>query len=356
MRIRLIYNHITHHARLSGYDMMARYTLGDAYETGPVYRFAKKYVTWKRLEKYRVYHTPWYGGDKMRRELEVIVRNFLPRKTLTHFYYAENDLRMASTCRFRWNNKVVGSFHQPPEFLDKHVEDKTYIRRADAVVVVARSQVDYMAQFLPRDRIFVVPHGIHVQYWSPDPSVPRDDPPSFVFVGWWLRDLDLTKAAIHRCAEVGLPARFKIVTAQENHEHLRDLPNTDLLSGIDDDQLLDAYRRATGLFLPLKMSTANNAILESMACGTPVISTRTGGIPEYVDPSAGILVEPGDVDGAVDAIRRLCEDRELVARLGAGGRRRAESLYAWEVVGELMNDGYRRILGIRQPEKNVSAV
>ncbi len=344
MRIRLIYNHIAHHAKFSGYDIMAQYTLGEPYHYGPLFRLAQKHATWKRLEKYPVYHTPWYGGDQMRRELEVIGRCMLPRKTLYHFYYAENDLRIASRFRYRWNNRIVGSFHQPPEFLDRHVADKDYIRMADAVVVVAESQVPYMTQFLPRERVFVVPHGVHVDYWCPDPTVPLDDPPTFVFVGWWLRDLDLAKATIRACADRGVRARFKMVTAEEHHDELRDLPNTEPLAGIPDDELRDLYRRATGLFLPLKWSTANNAILEAMACGTPVISTRTGGIPEYVDESCGVLVEPGDVDAAVAAIRGFGEDREQIALLAAGARARANVL-RWEAVGATMDAAYRRLLG-----------
>ena len=345
MRIRLIYNHIAHHAKYSGYDIMAQYTEGEAYSYGSLYRLAQKHATWKRLEKYKAYHTPWYGGDQMRRELEVIGRCMLPRKTLYHFYYAENDLRISSRFRFRWNNKIVGSFHQPPEFLDKHVEDKDYIRKADAVVVVANSQVEYMQRFLPRERIFVVPHGVHVHYWAPDPSVSRDIVPSFVFVGWWLRDLDMTKATIKACAQRGVRARFRIVTAKENHQHLADLPNTELLAGIPDDELRASYHRATALFLPLKMSTANNAILEAMSCGTPVISTRTGGIPEYVDERSGVLVESGDVDAAVAAIEKLGSDQDLQRRLDEGARRRAQD-FAWEKVGATMNQAYRRILRV----------
>jgi len=275
MDICLIYNHIEHHAEHSVYDMMARYSLGSAYAQGPIFRFLQRWITYKRLRKYAVYRSTWYGGDKMRRELEVIARVCLPRRVLYHFYYAENDLRISSQWKRRWNNKIVASFHQPPEFLDSHVEDKAYIRGLDAAVVVARSQVSYLAQFLPEDRIYVVPHGVHVGYWSPDPELPREPVPTFVFVGVWLRDLEMTKATIRRVAEFGIDVRFKLITAKDIHAELAGLPNTELLSGVPDEELLDSYRRACALFLPLNLSTANNAILEAMSCGTPVISTRS---------------------------------------------------------------------------------
>lgn len=83
--------------------------------------------------------------------------------------------------------------------------------------------------------------------------------------------------------------------AQKVPERWRgDLPNTELLPGISDEQLRDEYRRAHALFLPLQLSTANNVVLEAMSCGTPVVSTPIGGMPEYVSADAGILVAPGD--------------------------------------------------------------
>lgn len=47
--------------------------------------------------------------------------------------------------------------------------------------------------------------------------------------------------------------------------------------------------------------------LEALACGTPVITYRTGGSPEAVDEKTGVVVEHGDVDGLAEAIRRLKE-------------------------------------------------
>jgi hypothetical protein len=67
---------------------------------------------------------------------------------------------------WRWNNRIVASFHQPPEFLDKHVVDKGYIAVVSMrPIVMADFQIDYMAKFLPRERVFCVPHGVDIQYW-----------------------------------------------------------------------------------------------------------------------------------------------------------------------------------------------
>lgn len=346
MPVRLIYNHIEHHAAHSGYDQLAKYVRARPYVDGPLYKLTAK-LGYKRLEAFPAYHTPWYSGWALRREIAICARAALfPARTLFHWFYAENDVRVCSQWRWRWNNRFVASFHQPPEYLDGHVADKTYIRGLDGVIVMAESQIPYMSQFVPKERVFCVPHGVATGHWQPDANVPRRPEPTFLFVGVWLRDIEMAKATIRRCAELGLPAKFRIVTFPDRVPEFQVLPNSTVLTKIPDAQLLEEYRTAHALFLPLSMSTANNAVLEAMSCGTGIISTRTGGTPEYVTDDCGTLVPPKDVEAAVAAIRRLCDSRELVERTGAAARQRAFQ-FAWEKVGALQDSVYERILSGR---------
>ena len=64
-----------------------------------------------------------------------------------------------------------------------------------------------------------------------------------------------------------------------------------------------------------------NVLLEALAMGRPVVSSRLAGTPEVVhDGVTGLLVEPGDVDGLADAIARLGTDRDTCRRMGDAGR------------------------------------
>lgn len=73
------------------------------------------------------------------------------------------------------------------------------------------------------------------------------------------------------------------------------------------------------------------AILEAMAAGLPVLSTRHAGIPEaVVDTETGLLVEEGDAGGMAEHLIRLAEDPGLRSRLGAAAWGRARSLFTWQ--------------------------
>jgi colanic acid/amylovoran biosynthesis glycosyltransferase len=66
------------------------------------------------------------------------------------------------------------------------------------------------------------------------------------------------------------------------------------------------------------------SLIEAMACGVPVISTTTGGIPELLHGGAGLLVPPNDSAALADAIERLLGDSDLRQRLSDAGRRRVD--------------------------------
>jgi hypothetical protein len=72
-------------------------------------------------------------------------------------------------------------------------------------------------------------------------------------------------------------------------------------------------------------------ILEAMACGLPVVSTRLAGVPELVEEGAtGFLAEPGDASGLADGLDRVLASRELRRSLGEAGRKRLEERFASE--------------------------
>jgi glycosyltransferase involved in cell wall biosynthesis len=81
-------------------------------------------------------------------------------------------------------------------------------------------------------------------------------------------------------------------------------------------------------------------VLEAMACGTPVVTTTGGSLPE-VAAGAAALVEPGDRDRLAGAVRRVLTDGETRALLTERGRTRAAEL-TWTRCAELTAAAYRR--------------
>jgi glycosyltransferase involved in cell wall biosynthesis len=73
--------------------------------------------------------------------------------------------------------------------------------------------------------------------------------------------------------------------------------------------------------------------IEAFACGRPLIATRCGGMIDLVDDSpAGVLVDPGDIDGLCEAMEMMIDRPDERRRRGEAARERALACYDWEVL------------------------
>ena len=96
---------------------------------------------------------------------------------------------------------------------------------------------------------------------------------------------------------------------------------------IPNEDLPDYYRLADLVCVPTLVEEAAGLVaVEAMACGRPVLATRSGGMPEYLEGSQAVLVERGDniADQLAWSIRMLYEHPALCAEMGAAGTKRAQ--------------------------------
>ncbi len=122
-------------------------------------------------------------------------------------------------------------------------------------------------------------------------------------------------------------------TAQRLRDQLRSdaLEERVTLAGELEQPDLDAlYDRADLFVLATLHESYGMAVAEAIARGLPVVSTRTGAIPDLAGDEAGRLVAPGDERALAAALREVVADRQLRARLAEGARRRRDRLPSWE--------------------------
>jgi glycosyltransferase involved in cell wall biosynthesis len=118
-----------------------------------------------------------------------------------------------------------------------------------------------------------------------------------------------------------------------------------VLGHVDDDTVLSAaYREARLTVLPSEYEAFGLVLLESLAVGTPVVASRVGGIPEFVeDGKAGLLVPPKSPTALAEAITRVWSDRDLARRLGEYGRDHVVPRYSWDALAERLDSLYREV-------------
>jgi glycosyltransferase involved in cell wall biosynthesis len=120
-------------------------------------------------------------------------------------------------------------------------------------------------------------------------------------------------------------------------------PQLSFAGDLDAARLDACYDGADVFVLATLHETYCMAVAEALARGLPVISTRTGAIPELVGDDAGIVVPPADGEALTAALRRVLDDRQVRERLAQGARRAGQRLPSWEDASGKMADALARI-------------
>jgi glycosyltransferase involved in cell wall biosynthesis len=264
------------------------------------------------------------------------------RKSIYHILYGDTDFWLLGRLRrVSKKNKLVATFHEPDYALDWLKIDKI-VSDLDAVILVSESQREYFLKLLPAERIFVAPHGIDSTFFEPAEEFSNEL--VGITVGTHHRDPGSLSRALDRIYREYPDFRLKAVGARlEGGENpaLKD-QRVEYYDGISDEELRLMYQTAGVGIFSLNHATANNAILEAMACGIPVVATDIGGVREMVG-DAGVLTRHWDSDSLADGVLRVLRDRDLAAGLGKAARERVLHL-RYERVAEHMRRIYAQVL------------
>jgi len=234
--------------------------------------------------------------------------------------------------------RTVATFHQPVSLLDELL-DLSILADLDAVTVVAPEQQAWFESRVPSVRVETILHGIDTTFFIPGIRDPERAVFRCVTAGHWLRDWTAIRAVAERL-QSERDIEFHIITSRPTG--LDGLSNVVTHSGISDAELRDVYRGADVLFLPLTDSTANNCLLEGIACGLPVVSTALANVRAYLPGDQGIFIDGNDPDLLTDALLSLKRDPGARLAMGRRARARAEEL-AWPTMARRFEALYREV-------------
>jgi glycosyltransferase involved in cell wall biosynthesis len=129
-----------------------------------------------------------------------------------------------------------------------------------------------------------------------------------------------------------------------------------MLGEVRNEEMPSLHAAADLGVLPSLMEATSIAGLESMACGTPLVGTTVGGIPEIVrDGLTGRLVPPADAAALAAALAELLDDEGRRREMGAQSRRLVERDFSWDAVAARTVDVYRRAIERRVTKRALAA-
>ena len=242
------------------------------------------------------------------------------------------------------------------------------VAAASAAAVVAVSEgmrADIMAAYpeIPAERIRVIRNGIDTTEYRPDPNTDVLERygvdlarPYVIFVGRITRQKGvpvLLRAASGLIPEAQL---VLLAGAADTQEQLVEV--TELVDGLratrsgvfwipemlPKHDVIQLLTHATVFAIPSIYEPLGIVNLEAMACGTAVVGSRTGGIPEVVaDGETGLLVPAGEPEPLAAALNTLLSDPDRAAAMGQAGRKRAVAEFGWPAIAAQTADLYAEL-------------
>jgi len=231
-------------------------------------------------------------------------------------------------------------------------------RRVPVVAVSQSTREDLVARGMCRDLIEVVPNGVDIDRFTPDPSI-KSVEPQLVFMGRLkeYKRVDLVIRAVAVLRDRGLDVQLRVGGTGDQEGALRSLAGrlgiadrVHLLGFVTEEEKVELLRRSWIHVLTSSKEGWGISNVEAAACGTPTVASDAPGLRESVlDGETGLLVPHGDVVALADALEALIRGPERRAAMALRARSFAEGL-SWDASASRFGEILRRVVGGSAPE------
>jgi len=266
--------------------------------------------------------------------------------TIVHYLNGERDIRyVIKYYRKSERVKFVTTFHKPPSILSEVIKNNKYLKYLDGVIAIGTNQANYINDQLKIKHIEMVPLGVDTNYFQPSQNhiLHNKDKKSILCVGQHLRDFDVFNSVVNVIKAKKMDIEINVVILPSYIKFLKNKDVLNIFSGISDDSLKSLYQRSTCLFIPFKdAQTSCTAMLEGLSCGTPIITSKVGDIPDYLDDNCSIMIERNNKDDFIDAIISVMDDT-FNQKMRKAAREKSLS-FDWKVISERVKRFHERVL------------
>jgi glycosyltransferase involved in cell wall biosynthesis len=283
----------------------------------------------------------WFRPSSFDLERSAVRRLRENRFDIVHLLWGDSDLGHPERLRIN-GARLVLTIHNVADYLASNFPSRNILRKVDGFILMAPEQQSFLLDAgVPRERCRFIPHGINCEVFRPCEQQVYPAKVKLVHVGSYLRDFEVLAELTHLLG--GYPVEFHILTSRSIREQHGFADNVIWYHGISQVDLVKLYQSGQILLMTAKAATANNALLEGMACGLPVVCQNIEGLKAYVTPECAEVAVDCSAEALAKVIRDLLANPDRLSSMARAARMHAESL-SWESVAELTRQFYKDLL------------
>ena len=230
-------------------------------------------------------------------------------------------------------------------------------RRMERVVTVSENSFRDIARDHQVDpnKMAIVPVGVDVDLFRPLPEV-APVPGRLVTTASadvTMKGLSFLLEALAKLRTERDDAHLVVIGKRKpggkSDETIRNLGLEDavtFITGVPDDRIIELYAEAELAVVPSLYEGFSLPAIEAMSCGTPLVATTGGALPEVVgtDGETALVVPPGDSEALAAKLRWALGRDDLRATVGAAGRARVVDQWSWKHTAAKTVEQYRILL------------
>jgi glycosyltransferase involved in cell wall biosynthesis len=205
-------------------------------------------------------------------------------------------------------------------------------------------------RFLSSVNIDVIPNGVDLNRFTPGAGRKINDEMKLLTVGRLsvTKRFDMLIEAVRILHDKGKSVRLTLAGGGGLFEELKKFVEKKNLNGIinltgriETEKMPDIYRQHDIFVTATMQEGMSNAMLEAMASGLPIITTRCEGVEELISDN-GVVVDDSSAEALAGAISKLYENKQGYKTMSIAARRQAEG-FGWDKVAEQYRQLYKKV-------------
>jgi len=221
------------------------------------------------------------------------------------------------------------------------------LEHASFTPVSVKNTLEYIPKKL-HSKSPVIPLGVDCSVFRPKSKQRKENGVKILFVGKVEKHkgikelLEALRMVLDKMKNVNLIMVVEIKSYVENKIRCLKIENyVKIIGRVPFEKTVGFFQSCDIFCLPSKFEAFGLSILQAMSCGMPIVTTRSGGIPTFVeDGKSGFLVPPNDSKALASSIIELIRNPELRRKVGLYNSRLCKQRYDWERIVDQIEDMY----------------
>lgn len=249
----------------------------------------------------------------------------------------------------RWQKtpkNVIATIHHPigrkyPPFMEEN------LRRLSSAIVMYKKGVDYFERYIGKGRVRFIHYGVDTEFFYPSEEKIYNEKRLF-FTGQNGRNIDMLKRVVLKLIKKYPEIKLDMLVPESiKHNDLKELTSYSAITwyhNLSENEVRELYQKSYLLLMPMQDSGVNNAVVEALACGLPIITTDVGGIRDYGAGGVYPLVGNNDDNAMIEYIEEYLSNPYLHGEISEKCRKFAEQNLSWPLIAQKHLEAYRELI------------